>query len=162
MVGQLNGQLVESRISILQDVKLKTGRTTVRVSGDNYAIRETRTPLWKAACVEKSHAIPFPKNSDGMSPSGSSRAITSEHTPSATPGAVRNMPSPRISWAGYRQTHRSGFYLKLPEELTEGATFDYAILYTTGGSLPHRPASDYQKIRSFLGFTGAISRARGH
>ena len=61
MVGQLNGQLVESRISILQDVNLEGGRTRVRVSGDNYAIRENSN-AYVESCLEGEVArVPVPE-----------------------------------------------------------------------------------------------------
>lgn len=156
MVGQLNGQLVESRISILQDVKLKNGRTTVRVSGDNYAVRANSNASVESCLRGETARNPVPDKLRWHQPE---RLVPGDYVGAYPFGYAWGGAQFAVSdnlWVGYRPTHRSGFYLKLPEELTEGATFDYAILYTTGGSLPHRPASDYQKVRSFLAFTGAF------
>ena len=155
MVGQLNGQLVESRISILQDVKLRKGRTAARVSGDNYAIREDSHPSVETCLKGTITRHPVPDRLHWHEPE---RLAPGDYVGVYPFGYAWGGAQFAVSdnlWVGYRQTHRSSFYLKLPEELAGGAQFDYAILYTTGGSLPHRPASDYQKVRSFLGFTGS-------
>jgi hypothetical protein len=153
MVGQLNGQLVESRLSILRDVKLKAGRTSVRVSGDNYAIRENANAHVESCLDGEVSRNPVPEKLRWHEPE---RLVPGDYVGVYPFGYAWGGAQYAVSenlFAGYRQTHRNGFYLRLPEELAEGASFDYTILYTTGGSLPHRPNSDYQKTRSFLGFT---------
>ena len=156
MVGQLNGQLVESRLSILQDVKLKNGRTMVRVSGDNYAVRENSNAHVESCLEGEVTREPVPEKLRWHEP----EKLKPGDYVGAYPfgyawGGAQYAVSDNL-FVGYRQTHRNGFYLQLPEELAEGTVFDYSILYTTGGSLPHRPTSDYQKVRSFLGFAGSF------
>jgi hypothetical protein len=45
----------------------------------------------------------------------------------------------------------SQFFLTVPARWRKGDSFDFSLLYTTGGSVPHRPASDYQAVVTFLG-----------
>ena len=154
MVGQLNGQLVESRIAILQDVKLKSGRTAVRVSGDNYTVRENAQPSVETCVGGNVTRTAIPEKLRWHDPQ---RLTTGDYVGVYPFGLAWGGAQYAVSgnlWAGHRQTHRSGFYLKLPQTLKKGQVFPYKILYTTGGSLPDRPASDYRKIQSFLGLTG--------
>jgi len=46
--------------------------------------------------------------------------------------------------------------LKVPEQWKKGDEFKYDLFYTDGGSLPDRPASDYEKTTKFLGFHGSF------
>ena len=156
MVGQLNGQLVESRISILRDVNLKPGRTTVRVSGDNYAVRENSNAFLESCLDGKVIRSPIPVKLRWHEPE---RLVPGDYVGAYPFGYAWGGAQYAVSdnlWAGYRQSHRNGFYLKLPQKLSGSSTFEYAIFYTTGGSAPHRPGSDYQQVRSFLGFTGTF------
>jgi len=50
----------------------------------------------------------------------------------------------------------SVFMLDTASRWRKGQTFEYTILYTNGGSVPHRPSSDYEKAAAFLGLRGSF------
>jgi len=54
----------------------------------------------------------------------------------------------------------SNIDLAVPNRWQKGQVFRYSLLYTTGGSVPHRPASDYQKVVGHLGLKGTFPSIR--
>jgi hypothetical protein len=55
--------------------------------------------------------------------------------------------------------------LQVPNQWKKGDTFRYSLFFSTGGSVPYKPASEYEKIVTFLGMRDktfpAISKIAG-
>jgi len=163
-IGQLNGQLVESTITALKDVRLKDGRKSILVSRDNYNILPGVEPWVEQSSDGKvvRYAIakadnkykhgPF-KQGDyigtypmGLAGGGAQYAVSGDVT-----FALQSRPG--STW--------SGVMLNVPNQWKKGQQFRYAIFYTIGGSVPYRPTSDYQKAARFLGLTGSFPAIQG-
>jgi len=169
MIGQLNGQLVESRITALQDVSMKKGQQSVMVSAKHHPPRPNPNLTYWA---EKRVDGEVRRYEAGQTPK---QVIAEELSRGDYVGCYPQ----GLAWGGAHyavagdlrsrfQIKDNGFSslisLNVPPRWKKGQNFDYTLFYTTGGSKPTRPESDYQKVTSFLGFDRpfpAIRNLRG-
>ena len=155
MIGQLNGQLVESKIQALQDVSLEDNTAPVYVSSKHFASPPT-TSSWAEASISRKvnrYETPVdeatmvrrdlsPGDYVGCYPEG--MVLGGAHY--LVSGDITSLFQPKPT--GFS----SAFTLNTPRNWQASQSFDYSIFYSNGGSLPSREASDYQKVVSFLGF----------
>lgn len=158
-IGQLNGQLVESRLRVLEDASLKGRSPLAQVSRFiNVPAEPGRTlelslggsarryPLTESKVVNMSRPM---RRGDymGVYPYGL-----------AGGGAQYAISGPLV--ALLRLGRGAGFLgslmLQMPSRLRAGQELDYSILYTTGGAAPNRPRSDYASAARFLGLDGTF------
>ena len=169
MLDQLNGQLVESKITALQDVSLTPGATSVMVSRVSFPIKPEVTRYAEISVAGKVDQYDFrqkpqlarqdalaPGDYLGMYPHGL-----------AGGGAQYAVAGPLSSYLSTpKQTDMVDMVnLQVPNQWKKGDQFAYKMLFTTGGSTPTRPASDYANVVSFLGLRDhkfpAITRLDG-
>jgi hypothetical protein len=152
-IGKLNGQLVETTIQALQDVSLQGGAEFIPVSRHNL-------PASAALTVEAHVAGRTERYALAQSPPGTRQERLSPGDyvgvyPYGLAGGGAHYAVSGDLHAFLDSTPTqvgSSFLLKVPSRWPAGQRLAYTLLYTTGGSRPDRPASDYQKVVSFLGF----------
>lgn len=157
-VGQLNGQLVESRIRALRDLALKGRSPLARVSAllnvapqpgmsAEVALAGTvarhpvdgRTPVRRQEPMKPGDYIgvyPY-----GLPGGGAQYAVSGDLIASVQLGASAGL--------------RGDVSVAVPARWKSGEEVAYSILYTTGASEPDRSRSDYRSAATFLGFDGS-------
>ncbi len=167
MIGQLNGQLVESKVTALQDVSLRNQAENISVSRSEFIVQTNAAQKMEISLDGKVENYPMVVAADdaergkfrsapfvlgdyigsyplGLAKGGAQYAVSGDLNAVVSKGTVLS----------------SSVNLKVPNAWKQGQTFEYSIFYTTGGSIPDRPSSDYQKITHFLGFGGSFPAIR--
>lgn len=157
-VGQLNGQLVESRIRALKTVTLTGQHPALVASAFGIPPDASMSVETRLHGEVQRHALDGSTRLDideamkagdyfGVYPYGLARG--------GALYAVSGNLLGRLRIDGARRLIAQ-FLLKVPAHWKAGDHFDYSILYTTGGSVPNEPRSDYTSAAVFLGLDGAF------
>lgn len=154
-LDQLNGQYVESKITALQDVALKGGATSVMVSRLGFPMNP-ETPRWAEISIggkaEQYNLREKPQvaRTDTLSPGDYFGMYPHGLAGGGAHYAVSGNLTSYVSTPG-QNTLVGMVNLTVPNQWRKGDTFTYAMLFTTGGSTPTKPTSDYEKVVRFLG-----------
>ncbi len=166
-LDQLNGQLVDSRITALQDVALRGN--SVLVSVLTHPMKENAPQVAEVSVGGKVERYPFKdapavSRTDAMAPGDYAGIYPHGLAGGGAQYAVAGKLTSSVATPG-KSAMRAVVYLDVPTQWKKGDTFDYRMLFTTGGSVPHRPASEYEKTVAFLGLRDgtfpAITRVEG-
>ncbi|OGV74683.1 MAG: hypothetical protein A3K19_25480 [Lentisphaerae bacterium RIFOXYB12_FULL_65_16] len=159
MLSQVNGQYVESRIEALQDVALKGANPEIMVSRLDYPVKPGAGQVVELCTVPGRlerillDAAPRVNVRDELKSGAYVGAYPYGLAGGGAQYAVSGDLVATLNTTMVGASFQCPFYLRAPARWAKGDTFPFAMLYTTGGSVPHRPASDYQAVVAFLGLS---------
>ncbi|HEY3415420.1 MAG TPA: hypothetical protein VGM23_00930, partial [Armatimonadota bacterium] len=155
MLEQCNGQYVEAKITALRDVALRPNATTVTVSRisfpmkanspqqteinvggktERYALKDLRDINRTDTLATGDYIGMYPH---GLAGGGAHYAVSGQ------------LSSSLYTWQ--KGAMYSRIDLQVPNQWKKGDAFSYNMLFTTGGSVPFKPVSEYENIVAFLG-----------
>jgi|GEM_PF-3772036 hypothetical protein len=144
--GQVNGQLLEGRINILEDIELSNGYIDVafpKMSGATHVEYRNDGKVVRYAVSDPNCRGEFKMNTGdyiglypfGLAGGGAIFAVKGD--------LYGKLPSGQIR-------------LKVPQQLKKGDVLEYSLLFTNGGSMPLSPVSDYERLWKHFGFGGSF------
>jgi len=152
---QLNGQYVESRITALADAALKPGNSSAMVSRLSLPVKAD-APRW--AELNVAGKVTRYNQRQRSAVARADRLAAGDYIAMYPHGLAGGGAQYAVS--GNLRSHLfapkqsdliSMVMLDVPNRWRKGDAFAYQMLFTTGGSAPSRPASDYERVVAFLG-----------
>ncbi len=154
-LDQVNAQYVESRVVALRDVNLAGSSPQVLVSRISFPIDPEAGQMAELTVGDRLERLPLdalPRvNYNDLLAAGDYVGVYPHGL--AGGGAQYKVSGDLVSRLQTSKTDNltSAWYLRVPAQWSKDQEFSYSLLYSTGGSKPHRPASDYVKTAAFLG-----------
>ena len=154
MIEQLNGQYVDSRITALANAELKPGASAATVSQFSLPLKPDM-PRWAKINVARKVDRYSLREQNDRNPLGPPLGRRLYRHVSARAGRrgppIRGVRQSPLELLPQTVRYDLAGDSRRAQPVAQRRTLAYRMVFTTGGSTPSRPASDYESIVAFLG-----------